>query len=102
LSGIEKQVLAVTGLIEIIIPASVEILGEECFAMSASLSRVIFESGSRLSRIEKAAFRGTALVEIAIPVSVEVINMSCFDECRSLSSIIVESGSRLLGLKRFY
>jgi hypothetical protein len=48
-----------TGLIEIILPSSVEVLGFGCFSSCGSLSSVIFESWSRLSRIGKCAFGQT-------------------------------------------
>jgi hypothetical protein len=53
LSRIEKSVFSETGLVEIILPSSVEVLGEECFSLCVSLSSVIFESVSKLSRIEE-------------------------------------------------
>jgi hypothetical protein len=40
-------------LVEIVIPSSVEMLGERCFSGCRSLSSITFESGSRLSRIEE-------------------------------------------------
>jgi hypothetical protein len=49
LSRIEKQAFGWTGLIEIILPSSVEILSEECLYWCKSLSSVTFESGSILS-----------------------------------------------------
>jgi hypothetical protein len=78
-------------LIEISIPASVEVIGEECFAFCTLLSSVTFESGSRLSRIENQAFGKTALIEIIIPPSVA--------DCRSLSSVTFESRSRMPGIE---
>ena len=55
---------------QIEIPASVEVLCEECFSGSG-LSRVTFASGSRLQRIEKGAFRlCNSLKEVEIPASV--------------------------------
>jgi hypothetical protein len=48
LSRIESEAFSGTVLIEIILPASVEILGEDCFSKCGSLSSVTFESGSRL------------------------------------------------------
>jgi hypothetical protein len=59
-------------LVEIILPASVEILGELCFSECRSLSSVTCETGSRLSGIAEWAFRETQLVEIVIPSSVKV------------------------------
>jgi hypothetical protein len=80
-----------------IIPASVEVLGEKCFFYCISLSSVTFSSESRLSRIEGLAFHGSGLVEIIIPASVEVLGDGCFSECGSLSSVTFESGSILSG-----
>jgi hypothetical protein len=68
-------------LVKIIRPASVEVLGEWCLAVAASLSSVGFESGSRLSRIEKQAFIRTGLIEIIIVALVEVLRESCFSWC---------------------
>jgi hypothetical protein len=39
-------------LIEMVIPASVEIMGANCFAECRSLSSIIYESGSRLGELE--------------------------------------------------
>jgi hypothetical protein len=82
------------------LPASVEVLGEECFYECRSLSSITFESGSRLSGIEARAFCGTNLIEIVIPVSVEILGEECFPPCRSVISVTFESGSRLLGNER--
>jgi hypothetical protein len=71
LSLIEKCVFIGTCLIEIILPSSVEVLGESCFYRCGSLSSVTFESGSRLSRIESRAFTGLCLVEMIVPSSVK-------------------------------
>jgi hypothetical protein len=89
-----------TGLVEIIILASVEVLREQSFSDCKSLSSVAFESGSRLSRIEKEAFGGIGLFEVILPASVEVLGLRCFSECKSLSSVTFESGSKLLENER--
>jgi hypothetical protein len=73
LSGIEKDLFHGTDLIEMIVPASVEFLGERCFYLCRSLSSVLFESGSKLSRIKSAAFRETGLIEMIIPASVDLL-----------------------------
>jgi hypothetical protein len=95
LSRIEAKAVCQTGLIEMILPASVEFLGEECFFECTSLSSITFESGSRLSRIEANAFYQTGLIEIILPALIEVLGEGCFSLCKSLSSITFESGSRL-------
>jgi hypothetical protein len=56
LSRIEREAFFVTGLVLIVIPASVEMLSESCFYWCELLSSVTFESGSRLPPIEKEAF----------------------------------------------
>jgi hypothetical protein len=91
----ETGVFSQTGLVEIILPASVEVLGDGCFCWCRLLSCVIFESRSRLSRIGKEAFRETGLIEIILPASIEVLGERCFSLCKSLSSVTFESGSRL-------
>jgi hypothetical protein len=93
--GLNKDEFRHTGLIQIIFPSSIEVLGETCFHDCRALSSVRFESRSRLSRIECPAFFGTGLIEIILPSSVEVLGEKCFYMCGSLSPITFESGSRL-------
>jgi hypothetical protein len=87
-------------LIEMIVPASIEFLGFECFSLCKSLSSIIFESGSRLSRIEARAFYETGLIEMIVPASIEFLGLECFSNCTSLSSITFESGSKFQGNER--
>ena len=79
LKRIEKEAFSgCSGLREIEIPASVEVLCEGCFWACRSLQRVTFASGSCLKRIEKEAFgKCSGLREIEIPASVE---MNCQKE----------------------
>jgi hypothetical protein len=53
LSRIKERTFFGTGLTEIILPSSIEVLGEGCFAECASLSSVTFEAGSALLEIER-------------------------------------------------
>jgi hypothetical protein len=78
-----------------LIPQNVEILGSSCFSYCGSLSSLLFESESRLTRIEFSAFSSSSLESIMIPRNVEILCSSCFSCCESLSSISFESGSRL-------
>jgi hypothetical protein len=48
-------------LCSICIPASVEIIGEECFSECHNLSRVVFGSGSKLSQFHSVVFRYRSL-----------------------------------------
>jgi hypothetical protein len=87
LSRIEAGAFFGTGLVEIILPSSGEIVGAECFSGCRSLYLVTFESGSRLSRIEAGAFFGTWLIEIIRPSSVKVLSEGCVSVCKKLSSV---------------
>jgi hypothetical protein len=96
LSRIEKQAFAETGLIELVIPASIELLDEDCFLRCGSLTSLTFETGSKLSRIEKYTLQDSSLIELVIPASVELLGDGCLYECRSLFSVAFKSGSKLL------
>jgi hypothetical protein len=64
-------------------------LGERCFSWCESLSSIMFESESRLSRIDKMAFYWSGLVGIILPASIEILGEECFSSCESLSSIYI-------------
>jgi hypothetical protein len=83
-------------LTSICIPLSVRVLCQHCFDGCGSLSRVTFQSGSRLLAIHSHVFRGcSSLRSICIPRSVEILSQMCFSECRSLSIVTFESRSHL-------
>jgi hypothetical protein len=83
------------------IPKNITVLPANCFAYRATISRVIFESGSRLSRIEKSAFsQCESLSSICIPASVETICEGCFYACRSLSVVTFEANSNLCRIEK--
>ncbi len=80
----------------IIIPASVETIGQSCFSYCPALKSVTFEEGSKLSSIAGDAFyRCVELLSITIPASVETIGESCFNLCATLNSVTFEEGSKL-------
>jgi hypothetical protein len=71
--------LSCSSLKSICIPASVEVLGENCLANCRSLSRLTLESTSKLQRIEAAAFSSCSqLKSICIPASTISIDGSAF------------------------
>jgi hypothetical protein len=57
LSRIERWAFIRSGLVEIILPSSIEVLGEKCFAECEALSSVTFEAGSTLLGIEMEVLR---------------------------------------------
>jgi ABC-type phosphate transport system permease subunit len=77
LSRIEERTFGETGLVEIIIPGSVEVMDENCFGQCRSLSSITVESGSRLSRIRAQAFIETGLIEVIIPALVDLLSVRC-------------------------
>lgn len=93
-----------TALTSIIVPASVETIGQTAFKDCTSLSSVIFERNSKLKTIAGSAFGSsyygafygcTALKSIVIPASVETIGQTAFKDCTSLLSVIFEDNSQL-------
>jgi hypothetical protein len=56
LSRIAAEAFCETGLIEIVIPASVEMLCMKCFVQCRLLSSITFERNSRLREVDQTAF----------------------------------------------
>ena len=88
----------------ITIPNSVTSIGNSAFYECASLTSVIFESGSNLSTIGSDAFYKSGLTSIATPSTVTSIGERAFYQCLSMSSVSFESGSNLktIGNSAFY
>jgi hypothetical protein len=74
----------------LVVPASVEVIGEECFSPCKFLIGVLFGEGSRLRRLEKGCFMSAGLTRVVIPASVEVIGEECFAGCESLGEVVYE------------
>jgi hypothetical protein len=80
----------------IFMPASLQIVGPQCFFECTALENLVFEAGSKLERIEERAFsRCTSLKSICIPAPVQEIPEECFFNCQSLVSLTFDSPSRL-------
>jgi hypothetical protein len=62
LSRIVDEVFSENVLIEIIIPASVDVLCVKCFAQCRSLSSITFEPSSRLREIDRTTFSEVPIV----------------------------------------
>jgi hypothetical protein len=77
----------------IVVPKSIEFIGEYCFVECKSLDEVIFESGCNLKRIEKGTFSRSGLKSIRIPSTVEFIGEECFSRCKFLKEVIFEGKS---------
>jgi hypothetical protein len=77
-----------------VIPSNVEIPGSKCFSSCKSLSSIIFESSSCLTRTGSEAFYESSLQSIVIPRNVQFIDVSAFIGV-TLSSISIESGNEI-------
>lgn len=87
-----------SSIAEIVIPDSVEELGDGSFSGCTSLRQITFSEPSSLKRIgDKAFCCCQALVEIAIPDSVEELGCNCFYSCQALKRIAF---GRLSSLQR--
>ena len=71
----------------VIVPDSVESMGEAVFQECPNLTRI--EIGTSLETIEEGMFWGCeSLQEVVLPAGLKHISYSAFDSCTSLSSII--------------
>lgn len=78
-----------TMIFGLIIPSTIEIIGEESFAYATCIG-ILFEENSQLKFIDKRAFYNAVFQEITIPISVEAIGESAFDVAR-INSIRAEA-----------
>ncbi len=88
-------------LVEVMIPAYVNELGQGAFYECGSLKSVTFEIGL-LNKIEKATFwMCSSLERVTIPGSIKVIGQAAFFTCTALESVILEEGVVELGTQVF-
>jgi hypothetical protein len=85
----------ITDISRFVVPKIVEVLGEKCFYRCESLSEIIFEEDSELTRVEKFAFYSCAAESIRIPRKVEILSDGCFAECQRLHEVIIADDSEL-------
>jgi hypothetical protein len=93
-----RQIVRYFGLgKEVVVPASVELLGRSCFQDSRHLQHVIFENGSRLRRIGVSAFADCEnLAGIVIPASVEIIEDEAFKGCSGMEGWMLDEEAALV------
>jgi hypothetical protein len=87
----------------IVLPTSVEVIGEGAFQKCKMVETVIFEANSAAREIGKYGFGESGLNIIVIPTSVEVIGEGAFSKCNSLASVTFEADSvvRTIGSDAF-
>ena len=67
---VKQDMLTDSSVERVIIPNSVENLGEYAFYRCKQLREVIFEPGSRMKTIKRRCFKGSKLRKIIIPKNV--------------------------------
>jgi hypothetical protein len=81
---------------QIVLPASVEVIGSSCFEGCDNLEVVSFASPSKLREIGSSALSELpGLCSITLPASLEVLGEHCFSNSRSLGRVAFERGSKL-------
>ena len=89
-----------TELETVIIPDTVEVIGEQAFYGCESLKTVVF--GKRVNTISQRAFIDCiALEEIVIPDTVTTLGQRMFNNCTSLKSVTLGSGIFEIGAYTF-
>lgn len=82
-------------LITLIIPPSVEVIGNFAFHNCSKLKIVTFRGNSRLKRIGTSSFRSTLINNIKFPATLEEIGDYAFESCSMLASISFPNDSKL-------
>jgi len=85
-----------SALESLVIPASLETMGQFAFQQCSSLTRVTFQSTSKLEWVHGEAFWGcSALESLVIPASVETMGQCTFQHCFSLTRVAFQSTRHL-------
>lgn len=72
---------------EVVIPRTISDIGRECFAGNVNLSKIVFESDSRLKSLEDYVFQDCSFDSIFIPNSVKKVSPLAFKGCNNLKEI---------------
>ncbi len=83
---IQEEAFTKTGIKELILPDTVQILGNGAFKDCRSLATVSLNE--QLSTIGEKAFAGTAITEISIPSGVRKMYESAFGNCTKLEKVV--------------
>ena len=90
-----------TGLINVIIPNSVQTIGDMAFYECTGLESI--DIPNSVTSIDASAFFGcTGLESIDIPNSVTTIGVGAFSGCKELTSVTIGSAVQAIGVAAFY
>lgn len=88
------------GITDVTIPATVATFGKYSFAGCTSLSNLSFAAGLKKIGV-LSFFECTSLTSVDIPGSVTLIDTRAFDSCSNLESVKFEDGLRTIGIGAF-
>ena len=93
-TSIAKEAFAQSKVTEVIIPNSVNKIGEAAFAGADDLTSVTLPLNLKV--IPEACFAGTSIVNIALPEGVETIGYGAFQSCSLLHTVMMPSTLKLI------
>lgn len=88
-----------SSLTEVILPASLEIIGTRAFENCSSLKSITLHEG--LTTIRSGAFAECGLVNVHLPSTINYIGDYAFQGCRSLESLNIPVGVTYFGCNNF-
>ena len=81
----------------VIIPETIQIIGEWCFALS-NIEKIVFKENSQISLIDEYAFMECVFLEnIDFPDSVSILGDASFSFCESLKSVYLPKNIAFMG-----
>jgi hypothetical protein len=83
-----------SSITSVIVPETVESIGESCFRNCRALLDIIF-STQLLTRFEPFCFAGSIVRQLWIPRTVQALLDSCFEECERLEEVAFSDDSEL-------
>lgn len=81
---------------EVVIPQTISDIGRECFAGNVNLSKIVFDSNSRLKSLEDYVFQNCSFESIFIPNSVKKVSSLAFKGCNKLKEVQLCKDSTLI------
>lgn len=93
-TAIAPGAFAASKVTEVVIPNSVETLGEMAFADADDLVNITLPLG--LNEISRYCFAGTSIVNIAVPEGVKKVGYGAFESCNLLHTVLLPSSLKLI------
>ena len=94
---VAQEGLSGTGITKLIIPKTVEKLGNAAFAYNYNLREVVFRDGCSLTELSRGAFGYCRSIDkITVPDSVKTIGARAFLDCENLSGVTLPENLEVL------